>query len=289
VAHHDADQGWQGPGPWQERLDRIHAEPDPGVRNVHITRMYFDLGRSMEGVLGDLDANWLTFGTWASYTAGRFIRGEAMPVSWGVGHVADGNIAIIEDIAPCFIAYLASVHGSSSEQQHPLVVSGRERIEASEHLADAFASYEQARQRMADPIDAARAQLILRGNVGVAYHEQWLADCFVDRAMPLGGLFGIATTKFVQLDLPHVSLDLCDPVPTPDYLHGRMWPVELESIDDVGLAQIYRRIGQHPEDVEHSAARSWEDFDERMGFIAVFFRAFQRDPSLHAAPTNSHP
>ncbi len=284
-----ADHAWQGPGPWQERLERIHREPDPGLRNFLITGAYYDLGCCIEDLLGQQDANWLTFGTWASFTAGRFIRGEAMPVSWGADHVADGNMAIIEDIAPCFIAYLASVHGSAAERQHPLVVVGQQRIDGSEHLADAFASYEQARQRTPDPLDATRAQLILRGNVGVAYHEQWLADCFVDRAMPLGGLFGIATTKFVQLDLPHLSLDLCDPVPSPDYLQGRMWPVELESIEDDGLGRLYQRIGQHPEDVQHSAARSWEDFDERMGFIAVFFRAFQRDPALHAPPPIPQP
>jgi hypothetical protein len=280
---------WSSPARWQDRLDRIKEESDPGARNVLITRTYFDLACGIDRLLGEQDANWLTFGTWASHTAGQFIRGESMAVNWGARHVADGNLAIIEDIAPCFVAYLASVHGSDDERRHPLVVAGQQRIDNDEHLTDAFSSYEKARLRPNDPRDAGRAQSILRGNIGVAYHEQRLADCFVDRAMPLGGLFGIATTKFVQLNLPHLSLDLCDPVPMPEYLQGDMWPVELESIEDPGLERMYRRIGQHPDDIEESAARSWEDFDERMGYIATFFRAFQRDPSLHAAPPLPEP
>ena len=31
-----------------------------------------------------------------------------------------------------------------------------------------------------------------------------------------------------------------------------------------------------------SAATTWEVYDERMGFIAQFFPAYQRDPSLRA-------
>lgn len=276
---------WQGVTTWQERLDDIHRESDPGIRNILITRMYYQLGRSMDALLGGQDANWLTFGTWASHTAGRFIRGEGLPVSWGAQHVADGNLAIIDDIAPCFIAYLATVHGAAHDREQPLFSMGLECIGGSEYLADAFDCYEQVRHQAPDSGDVQRAQLILRANVSVAYHEQWLADCFIDRAMPLGGLFGIASTRFVQLHLPQTSLDLCDPVPCPDYLHGRMWPEPLDTIQDPSLERLYQRIGQDPQDVDGSAARSWEDFDDRMGFIAVFFRAYQRDPALHAFPS----
>ena len=114
------------------------------MRNVLITRMYYDLGRSMDAVLGEQDANWLTFGTWASFTAGRFIRGAGLPVRLGVSHVADGNVAIIEDIAPCFVAYLSSVAGEDGS--HPLIQTGRQRIDGSPHLRDAFTCYEQARR-----------------------------------------------------------------------------------------------------------------------------------------------
>jgi hypothetical protein len=273
-------------GAWQRQLDRIRSERDPIVRNVLITRSYHDLGRHMRTVLGGQDANWLTFGTWASYTAGRFIRGEGTFVRWGAEEVARGNLAIIDDVAPCFIAYLASAAGEE-DSRHPLVLAGRRRMLESPHLADAFACYEEARLCGDDNEDPARAQLILRANIAVAYHEQGLADDFIDRAMPLGGLFGIVTTRFVHLELPEATLDLCRPVPAPAYLDGAMWPSALDAISDPGLVSLYDRIGQAPDDVDGAAARSWEDFDERMGFIAIFFRAFQRDPALHDLPIYS--
>ena len=281
------EMGWQGAGAWHDQLQRIAQDPDPGHRNRLITRMYFDLARCMDTVLGQQDANWLTFGTWASHTAGTFIRGEQGPVSWGAKHVADGNIAIIEDVAPCFVAYLSSIAGTPEERSHPLVEMGQSRIDANEHLADAFDCYERARERGMDPADELRAQLILRANVGVAHHEQWLADRFVDAAMPLGGLFGIVTTRFVSLDLPNCRLDLCEPVPPPAYLGGAMWPSALDRLQDDHLVRLYARIGHTPDDVEESAARSWEDFDERMGYIAMFFRAYQRDPDLHTSPEST--
>lgn len=273
---------WSGAQPWQELWDQIHREADPALRNIRITGMYYALGRSMDAVLGAQDANWLTFGTWASHTAGRFIRGERLPVRWGAGHVADGNLAIIDDIAPCFVAYLASV--ADEDEGHPLVQAGRQRIDSSAYLTEAFDCYEQARCCVSEIDDPLRAQLILRANIAVAYHEQWLADRFVDQAMPLGGLFGIATTRFVELELPDLTLDLCEPVPAPQYLDGELWPPVLDQIQDPGLVGLYQRIGQAPDDVSTSAARTWEDFNERMGYIAVFFRAFQRDPALHRRP-----
>ena len=276
--------GWRGVQAWQEELLRIGSDPDPVHRNRLITQMYFDLARAMDAALCGEDANWLTFGTWASHTAGGFIRGDHGPVSWGAARVAEGNIAIIEDIAPCFVAYLSSIEGLPEEAAHPLVQTGRARIDAHEYLADAFACYEEARQREPDPCDEHRAELILRANIDVASHEQWLADRFVDAAMPLGGLFGIVTTRFVSLNLPHVRLDLCEPVPPPAYLDGARWPKVLDGIRDERLVEIYERIGHDPDDIEGTAARNWEDFNERMGYIAAFFRAYQRDPALQALP-----
>ena len=91
---------WSGVAAWQSRLRLIEGEPDPVFRNRLITAAYDDLSREIASLLGEVDANWLTFGKWASFTAGRFIRGEGAPVRWGAGKVAEGNIAIICDIAP---------------------------------------------------------------------------------------------------------------------------------------------------------------------------------------------
>ena len=66
---------WSGVAAWQSRLRLIEGEPDLAFRNRLITSAYDDLSRETATLLGEIDANWLTFGKWASFTAGRFIRG----------------------------------------------------------------------------------------------------------------------------------------------------------------------------------------------------------------------
>ncbi|EYF00579.1 hypothetical protein [Chondromyces apiculatus] len=52
---------------------------DPVLRNLLITQCYYELSDGLGHVLGFEDANWCTFATWASKTAGRFIRKEDCP------------------------------------------------------------------------------------------------------------------------------------------------------------------------------------------------------------------
>ena len=52
---------------------------DPVARNYAITQGYADLSTAMGKMLGDENASWATFGTWASKQAGVSIRGEDMP------------------------------------------------------------------------------------------------------------------------------------------------------------------------------------------------------------------
>jgi hypothetical protein len=54
----------------------IGLDDDPVRRNSLITQSYHDLSLALADVLGRENANWCTFATWASRTAGRFI-GEA--------------------------------------------------------------------------------------------------------------------------------------------------------------------------------------------------------------------
>lgn len=60
-------------------LERIAQLPDPVLRNLLITQRYHDLSHELATVLGDANANWSTFATWASRTAGRSIRKEDLP------------------------------------------------------------------------------------------------------------------------------------------------------------------------------------------------------------------
>ncbi len=62
-----------------EDLRRIAQLPDPVVRNLLITQRYHDLSLALARVLGPENANWSTFATWASKTAGQSIRAEEVP------------------------------------------------------------------------------------------------------------------------------------------------------------------------------------------------------------------
>lgn len=57
----------------------IGLDDDPVLRNLLITQCYFELSEGLGRVLGPENANWCTFATWASKTAGRFIRKEDVP------------------------------------------------------------------------------------------------------------------------------------------------------------------------------------------------------------------
>jgi hypothetical protein len=57
----------------------VVAIPDPILRNLWITKSYFDLGERLQRAVGGLDRTWCGFAVWASDTAGQSIRGEELP------------------------------------------------------------------------------------------------------------------------------------------------------------------------------------------------------------------
>jgi hypothetical protein len=66
-----------------ERVDWIVGlGADPVRRNLLITQCYHDLSAALAQRLGAENANWCTFATWASRTAGRFIRDEEVPAAF---------------------------------------------------------------------------------------------------------------------------------------------------------------------------------------------------------------
>jgi len=52
---------------------------DRVLRNYWVTQSYADLSRGVAAILDPASANWCTFGTWASFTVGENLRGEAIP------------------------------------------------------------------------------------------------------------------------------------------------------------------------------------------------------------------
>jgi hypothetical protein len=59
-----------------ERIVKLEQAP---IRNLWITQRYHTLMGLLASVIGDENANWSTFATWASKTAGQSIRGEEVP------------------------------------------------------------------------------------------------------------------------------------------------------------------------------------------------------------------
>jgi hypothetical protein len=57
----------------------VELDAQPVLRNLLITQCYHDLSKELSRVLGASNVNWCTFATWASKTAGRFIRNDEIP------------------------------------------------------------------------------------------------------------------------------------------------------------------------------------------------------------------
>jgi hypothetical protein len=279
-----------------ERLDLVRGMADPAARNIEITRCYCDLSDELSVLLGRRDLNWFSFGAWASATAGNAIRGESLPVDWGTSeNVAAGNLAIIVDIAPPFVHWLAEIERAGGPTSESLANTLADpQFESAPQLAAAFTAYQLAIElrNAFDPSDEedpeaeyTAAQLVLLANVLMGAHEQQLVDQFIDAAMPLGGVFGLVTTRFISIETPDGPLDVSRDVPLPSYLAGARYPRELDPLSNPDLVALAARFGQSiADDVSASNALSWESYDERMGFILTFFRAYQRDERFFDLP-----
>ena len=73
-------------------IERITREPNAPLRNLLITQSYHELAAAIAAVIGNGNANWSSFATWASKTAGQSIRGEEVPDE--VGRVLRADAAI---------------------------------------------------------------------------------------------------------------------------------------------------------------------------------------------------
>ena len=262
--------------------------PDPVQRNYAITSAYHSLGLAMADRLGRQDANWLTFGSWASHSAGKFIRGDLVPVSWGQEAVAQWNLAIICDIGPRFIRFLELSDELPTQEVRGAVQREPVLVESAS-LAEAFDCYATVCALGASndsAVSHARAQLILRANILIAHHEQDFADPLVDAAIPLGGVAGVLGTRFVKITTPDGDLDVCRDVPHPGYLGGGQWPQALVELQDDRLKNLVEGFGQTLTDTRYSNATTWESLSERMGYITCFFRAYQQDPALFRFPSD---
>ncbi len=80
-------------------VQAVLAIDDRVLRNYWVTQTYSDLAAGLTRLLGPDTANWCTFGTWASDTVGRNIRGEDLP-KWLHDRVVlhDGMMAAVRSV-----------------------------------------------------------------------------------------------------------------------------------------------------------------------------------------------
>lgn len=67
------------PVPTSAEIDAIVRMTDPVLRNLHITQTYHVLTIALTDLLGEENVAWCAHATWASKTAGFFIRKEVVP------------------------------------------------------------------------------------------------------------------------------------------------------------------------------------------------------------------
>ena len=99
------------------------------------------------------------------------------------------------------------------------------------------------------------------------------------------GVIGLVTTQLVSVITPDGPVRVSRDVPRPSYLHGDLYPSVVARLEDEQLVELVRRFGQDPgPDGSASDALSWEDYDERMGYIVCFFRSFLRESRYYHEP-----
>lgn len=191
------------PAPSVEQTHHIAAMKDPITRNLKITQAYHDLKIGLTATLGSEDVSWCAFATWASKTAGRFIRCETLAraardllgrvpalgraassrllstvagiAAEIAGHVAEGNHLVFAEMAPLYAEWIARFsRGPRGDGTDLRAFLGRLRPGPVERggqdlLVEAFTFYHQA---MLEQDRKARAERILLANLLVGLHEQ---------------------------------------------------------------------------------------------------------------------
>jgi len=298
-----AEQKAQNPFLDTGHINKVISMKDPVQRNYAITSGYHALSEGMSGLLGKENANWLTFGKWASVEAGRAIRQETVPglvrgtfIGKGVSEgVANGNKAIFGDIGPHFARFINTFENDTSWKDNPArgqammdQFSAHPSMAGKTDLQNAFRAYQDALQLKGktDPASVnKRDESMMKANTLVAAHEQMVADKYVKDAVPMSGIMARFATSQMKLEIPSASLALNQDVGKPRYLGGgQQFPGQLQTIEDKGVQDLAKRFGQDINSTKNSDASNWENYGDRMGYIFNFFRAYQQDPSLQQRP-----
>jgi hypothetical protein len=228
--------------------------------------------------------------------------------------IARGNKKVFEEIAPEFARFLASLtdrtigraspnplehafaayaemlHETQPKAKAEWMLLGNLRIglyeqtglqsDILEALNAPIPEPQELKERLLDAL-LRRAGPLTRMRVEAARHlgrttliEQAaaeLAEAF------RGHLRRIITEELITLELPRGNVR-----PGLDIRQG--FPDTLRTIENTELRSLLASIDPTSDSLRESAARDWADLNERMHFIADFFRAHQEDVSLFEPP-----
>ena len=263
----------------------------------------------MRAVTGDSDINWTTLGTWASKTAGVFIRNEEIPeivrkvslrrikytpiedklgfrglVSLSVDvvqglskYIMVGNRVVFDELAGCCADFLETI--------------GKDETYDAERLAEFQSRYSEG----APEPD------------GVEWVDGALVKPFAKLAQKIW--HDVATFTMMELYLPDQTLKLSRPLPANNA--DDLFPEVLRTIDTPTLRQTlakynaldvkYREgpldraesqftrlahIRRRPSELTGIAvgAVNWTDLDQRMQYILTLFRTRAQDKCLLQSP-----
>lgn len=200
-----------------ERVGAVAANPDPVTRNLQITQSYHELTTALHERYGGVDLAWTAFATWASKTAGTFIRNEEVPAvlrrflddkrrgwwwpsTWLRRHhfleyarltvadvaanVAAGNLLVYARLAPIFADFLVlarELEAADPARLEALLAAVTERDPSvDEPLRRAFVHYHTA---LFETDAGKRAELVFLANALVGWHEQIRLQEAIDGAL----------------------------------------------------------------------------------------------------------
>jgi hypothetical protein len=172
-----------------------------------------------------------------------------------------------------------------------------------EHLKQAFAAYLEAKDADTPKY---RAEMILLGNLCMGLHEQARLQGWLDLSMlnpvrvmsrPVRKIVGDtamgdfesgwskALTRHVfSVAMANESVRVGKPVPP---LPGKeLFPAPLDTLDDPDVLAVYDKVTGVGSGAA-AGAEHWNDYDDRMSFIAVLFRSRQRAGLVGVSPYTS--
>ena len=292
------------------------SEGDRKLRNLKITHYYSDLSHAISTFTGEKNVNWCTFATWASKTAGTFIRQDTLkdkivsvfkepfPEQTNVVKrvstaISLGNLKVFRELAPVFTQLLVTLGHESTFDEEKLrpvlepLKPGATEDGGQDLLRSALRLYYEAKFTTHAQ---AKAEKILLANAQVGLHEQIrLQPNIADALNALPEILKLSpddrvtrewrefvTDNFMRLELPNGSLRLGKDLP---FLSGtHVYPPDLQEIVDPHLRQLLEEHDALHDSVRGSGASDWADFDQRMRFILTMFRSRQQEARLFSQP-----